>query len=121
MTKEQHEALQKNLGDIEITQVNGTASNVHVPFESKFPEQSNGIEPDITLKGEQKPLKELVKEFDDVAAVLPIGLLQQLLPFSSGRILQAKNRRVMTDSGKATFVFEGWQAIKEIKIVVEDL
>lgn len=121
MSTAQLAVLKENLGEIEVTQINGTAPNVHVPFESAVPEAGETTA-DIILTGEQPPLKELVKQFDEVAAVLPIGMIQQILPFlESGRLLQAKNKRILLDDGKVEFSFDGWQAVKEVEIVVEDL
>jgi hypothetical protein len=123
MSAEQHAEISAKLGGaIEITQVNGTAPNVHVPFESTIPEAGEGVEADKILLGQQAPLKELVKGFDEVAAVLPIGLQQQILPFlPAGRLLQALNGRVMTAEGKAQFVHQKWQAVTKIEVVTVDL
>jgi hypothetical protein len=120
MSVAQLEALKASLGEVEVTQINGTAANVHVPFESTTPE-SGETEADVILVGTQPALKELVKNFDEVAAVLPIGMIQQILPFLNGRMLQARNKRILLEDGKVQFSFDGWQAVKEIKIVVEDL
>lgn len=120
MSVTQLEVLKTSLGEIEVTQVNGTAQNVHAPFESTAPEQGE-TEADVVLIGAQPPLKELVKQFDEVAAVLPIGIISQILPFLNGRMLQAKNKRVLLDDGKVEFSFDGWQAVKEVKIVVDEL
>lgn len=121
MTSEQHAALEDKFGPIFVAQINGTAPNVHVPFMAKAPEASTGVDADLVITGQMPPLKELLQLFDEAAVVLPINLLQQALPFSNGRLLQAVNSRVIGDNGKATFVFQKWQSIKEIKIVTEDL
>lgn len=108
-------------GDICITQVNGTAANVHVPFTGAIPEAGETVA-DFFLTGELPCLKELVATFDEVAAVLPIGLQQQILPFlPSKRLLVAKNKRIITEEGKVEFSHEKWEQITEIKIVVSDL
>lgn len=120
MTVSQKNDLIKKLGEFEITQLSGSPANVHVTFEGLIPEFGETTADNILL-GEQLPLKELVKQFDEVAVVLPINMLQQLLPFSNGRLLQAVSKRELLDGGKAIFVHEKWQAIKEIKIVTEDL
>lgn len=121
MTAGQLSDLERVLGPIQVAQVNGSPTNVHVPFEATVPETGE-TKADVLLLGEQKPLKELVNGFDEVAVVLPIGLLQQLLPFvGSGRLLQAKNRRVLLEAGKVAFVHDGWQAVTEVRIVTSDL
>ena len=120
MSNAQLEDLQKVFDECEITQINGTVPNVHVPFESVPSEIGETLH--FQLLGQVKCLKELVSDFDEVCAVLPIGLLQQLLPFcKNGRILQAKNRRVLLDEGKVAFVHDGWEQITEISIVKSDL
>lgn len=121
MTQAQLDGLTEKIGQVEITQVSGSPVNVHVPFEANEPEIGETKATQI-LTGQQLALKDLVKGFDEVAVVLPIGLLQQLLPFASAkRLLQAKNKRVLLDEGKVQFVFDGWEAVKEIKIVTEML
>ena len=120
MSFSQLQELKNKFGEIEITQVNGTAINVHVPFESTNPENGE-TEADILLTGELPALKNLVKCFDEVAAVLPIGMIQQILPFLNGRLLQAKNKRILLENGKVEFQFDGWEAVKEVNIVVEKL
>ena len=122
MTTAQKADLEKALGaPLQIAQINGTAANVHVPFQSAAPETGETVA-DIILTGEQKPLKELVKEFDEVAAVLPLNILSQLLPFCpAGRVLQAKNKRILLEDGKVEFCHDGWQGVLEVKIVTEDL
>lgn len=121
MTPEQYTALESKFGFIRVTQVNGSPANVHVSFEAKSPEKGDGIDANYILEGQQPPLKELIKGFDEAAVVLPVNMLQQLLPFSNGRLLQALNARVVGNDGRATFVFDKWQAVKEVKIVTEDL
>lgn len=121
MSIAQRESLIEKLGEIEVTQVNGTITNVHVPFEGVNPENGETCA-DIISVGTHPPLKELVAKYDEVAVVLSIGMLQQLLPFSpSKRLLQAKNKRILLEEGKVQFVFDGWEAIKEIKIITEML
>ena len=112
MSPDQLHALEDRLGDIEITQISGTAPNVHVPFED-----SSGVE--------QPPLKELIQSFDVVAAVLPVHLKQQILPFCGDKpLIEALNRRTIIkgydgEEDKVEFVFDGWQRIREVKIVTE--
>lgn len=121
MSEPQFQDLKRIFGDVEITQVNGTAANVYAPFEGKVAEPGEGIESDSILLGEVKPLKDLIKDFDEVAAVLPIGLVQQILPFTKGRLLTAITKRELSEDGKATFVFDGWDEITEVKIVTNRL
>jgi hypothetical protein len=121
MTETQFNDLRRVLGEVEVTQVNGSPANVHVPFVGGDLEPGE-VDPHHHLTGELPPLKELVKSFDEVAVVLPIGLLQQLLPFAgSGRLLQSLNKRLVLEGGKVQFVHDKWQAVKEVRIVTEDL
>ena len=115
MSDEQLKDLKRILGsELEITKINGTAPNVHVPFTDA---DSNN----------QPALKELVVKFDESAMVLPINLQQQILPFlPSGRLLNAVSKRVITkgkdgEEDKVKFVFDGWDAITKIEVVKERL
>lgn len=121
MTFEQLQDLQRVMGgDVHITQISGSPANVHVPFEALTPEIGETTA-DVILTGTQPALKDLVKGFDEVAVVLPINMLQQLLPFSNGRLLQAVSKRILLDEGKVQFAHDKWQAVKEVRIVTEDL
>ena len=121
MTVAQKQDLIAKFGKIEITQANGSPANVHVAFDCAAPEVGETAA-DFVLDGAQAPLKDLVKCFDEFAAVLPIGLQQQVLPFCpSGRILAAKNARIVLPEGKVEFSHVKWEQITEIKIVVSDL
>lgn len=112
MSPDQLCALEDRLGDVEITQISGTAPNVHVPFVD-----SSGVM--------QKPLKELVADFDVVAAVLPVHLKEQILPFCGDKpLIESLNHRTIIkgpngEEDKVEFVFNGWQRIREVKIVTE--
>lgn len=123
MTNEQDDALVKSIrarfgenSHIIIKQVNGTAANVHVAFmATNAPENTEGV-----LATAHPSLKELVKEFDVVAAVLPINLQEQILPFmGDAPLLTAISERVM-DNGKATFVFKKWVQVLAVKIETQD-
>jgi hypothetical protein len=123
MATEQEDALVKSIrtrfgkdSHIVIKQVNGTAPNVHVAFmATNAPEGTEGILPTA-----HDPLKELVKEFDVVAAVLPINLQEQILPFmGDAPLLTAISERVM-DNGKPTFVFQKWVQVLAVKIETQD-
>lgn len=112
MTPDQLSALEEKLGHIEVVQISGTAPNVHVPFTD-----SDGVE--------QKPLKELINDFDVVAAVLPVHLKQQILPFCGEKpLIEALNRRTIIkgedgQEDKVEFVFDGWQRVIKIEVVTE--
>lgn len=111
MTEDQAEKLISKLGEIEVTHVNGTAPNVHVPFLGEI----DGVVQEIA------PLKELIKDFNVIAVVMPIGLLQQILPFAGERpVIQALNKRLFNGGEKVTFAFEKWQRVKRIEIELED-
>lgn len=111
MTVNQKKSLENKLGEIKITMVNGTASNVHIPFEAEI----NG-----SVKEEVKPLKEWVKDFDVIAVVAPIGLLQQIVGISNKPVIQALNKRVMLEGEKMEFVFQKWERIVKVEILKED-
>jgi hypothetical protein len=56
-----------------------------------------------------------------IAVVMPIGLLQQILPFAGERpVIQALNKRLFNGGEKVTFAFEKWQRVKKIEIELED-
>lgn len=117
MTDAQHKALVNTIGEFELTQIEGTAPNVHVSFKgSKDGKQLDSI----------TPLKELVKEFDVVAAVLPINLQQQILPFMGNTpLISAESKRVENGKNekgetKYEFQFVRWYQIHEVKIVTTD-
>lgn len=121
MTLAQRADLITKFGEIEITQINGSPANVHVGFETTTPEVGETTA-DVILQGTQVPLKQLVSQFDEFAAVLPIGMQQQILPFCpSKRILAAKNARIILPEGKVEFSHVKWEQITEIKIVISDL
>jgi len=112
MTNEQLNAL----GNVEITKISGTFTNVHVPFTGIV---NNGEETELP------PFKEIVKKYDIVAIVLPIHLEDQVLKIAGDKpVIKALNKRQIIkgengEEDKAVFVFEGWQRLVEIKIVVE--
>jgi len=121
MTTDQLEGLKRSIEnrngqcELAITQINGTAANVHVEFlATNTPE---GVVAEPTM---HKPLKELVKGFDVVAAVLPINLQEQILPFMGNvPLLTATSERVMIE-GKANFVFQKWVRVLAVKVETED-
>ena len=114
MTAEQKKAL----GDVHITRIEGNPANVHVPFKGRT---ATGEEQDFP------PLKEVAKDYDIVAVVLPIHLLQQLLGVvpDGVPVIQAKNRRVFVPcpnggESKAEFHFDGWKKVEKVEIVMSD-
>ncbi len=117
MTAEQLQALESKHGAIEVTQINGSPANVHIPFEGSV----NGG------PASQLPaFKELAKEYDVLAIVLPIGLQQQVLQVTGGKpVIQAVNNRVLTPNpeggeDKVSFSFAKWQRIEKIDVVLSD-
>jgi hypothetical protein len=116
MTAPQKEALEAKLGMIEITQVDGTMPNVHVPFSGKL----NGEDAEIPA------FKEMMKGFDVVAIVAPINLQQQILTVAGETpVIFAENKRERINvSGdqepQFQFVFKGWKRLVEVKVVTED-
>ena len=113
MTAEQKQGLISKFTDLEITQISGSPANVHVPFE------------DITCV-QQPALKELIKEYDVLAVVLPIHLQQQLLQVSGDKpVIQALNGRVLVPNlnggeEKVQFVHQKWERLVKIEVVKED-
>ena len=113
MTAEQKQGLMSKFTDLEIIQISGSPANVHVPFQSGT--------------GEELPaLKELIKDFDVLAVVLPIHLQQQLLQVAGDKpVIQALNGRVLVpnpDGGedKVQFVHQKWERLVKIEVVKED-
>ena len=113
MTVEQKQGLNCKFADLQITQISGSPANVHVQFED--------------IAGIQQPaLKELAKEYDVLAVVLPIHLQQQLLQVVGDKpVIQALNGRVLIpnpDGGedKVQFVHQKWERLVKIEVVKED-
>lgn len=107
MSPEQKAAL----GSCVITQVNGTMSNIHAPFEAEI----NGTPTTV------ESFKSMVKDFDVLAIVAPIQLQQQILGIAGDRpVIMTENDRVFDGGGKVTFKFKRWFRLVEIKIVTED-
>lgn len=104
MTSEQASIFQ----NCEITKVNGSPANVHVPFSGTI---NNGEESQLPA------LKELVKNFDILAIVAPIGLQQQFLQISGDKpVIMAKTRREIINGDKVVFNFDGWEQLLKIEI-----
>ena len=113
MTAEQKQGLMSKFTDLEIIQISGSPANVHVPFQSGT--------------GEELPaLKELIKDFDVLAVVLPIHLQQQLLQVAGDKpVIQALNGRVLVPNlnggeEKVQFVHQKWERLVKIEVVKED-
>lgn len=112
MSTEQKVDLEKKLGEIHVLQINGTAPNVHVPFEASI----NGAE-----MTEVKALKEWVAEADVVAIVAPIALQQQFLSVAGEKpVIMTENARVFSEGEKVQFKFVRWFRICKIEVVTED-
>jgi len=109
MTTEQKEALG---GNVDITQISGTFPNVHVPFQD-----SEG--------NELPPFKEIIKEYDVIAIVLPIHLEKQVLDIAGDKpVIKAMNQRQLVrvegKEDKVNFIFTGWKRLVKIEVVMED-
>lgn len=112
MSQEQLEALKNKLGEITITQINGTAPNVHVEFEASV----NGSESTVV-----KPLKEWIQEHQVIAIVAPINLQQQILTVSENKpVIMSENARIFNEEGKVTFKFVRWFKLIKIEVVTEN-
>ena len=109
MDQDQITSLEKKFGEVVIQKVNGTAPNVHVPFQA---EVNNGE------KKEVAPLKQLIDDADVVAVVAPIGLQQQFLGICGDRpLIIVKNDRIFDSQDKVTFKFVEWQQVHKIEVV----
>lgn len=69
---------------------------------------------------------ELVAGVDVVEAVLPPNLLEGILKFSlfskrGGQVIRAAMNRTVTADGSATFVFDHYERVVEVRIVTERL
>jgi hypothetical protein len=118
MTPDQRGALEAKLGDITVTQVDGTMHNVHTPFKGKI----NGEDAEIPFPA----FKELVKGFDVVAIVAPIHLQQQILGVAGETpviFAESKRERISVPEGEDPqfeFIFKRWKRLVEVKVVTED-
>jgi hypothetical protein len=110
MSVEQFEALKTKLESFHLTQINGTAPNVHVEFEAEI----NG-----GVKAPTKPLKEHIADHDVIAIVAPINLQQQILSVAGDKpvIIAQSTRKV--DRDQVTFEFDGWIRLVKIEVVTE--
>lgn len=113
MTMEQLDAL----GNVEVTQISGSPTSVHVHFDGSV----NGEET------KQLPaFKELAQNFDILAVVFPVNLEQQVLGVAGEKpVIKAINKRTLVkaeDGGedKVVFVFDGWKQIVKIEVVLSD-
>lgn len=116
MTPDQRGALQAKLGQIEVTQADGTMPNVHVAFQGKI----NGVDAEIPA------FKDLLQKFDVVAIVAPINLQQQILGVAGDTpviFAESKRERISVPDGQEpqfAFIFKGWKRLVEVKVVTED-
>ena len=100
---------------LQITKVNGSPANVHVPFQGSV---NDGEEETLP------PVKDMVKDFDILAIVAPIGLQQQFLAVAGGRpVIFAKTKRELVkvegQEDKVTFIFDGWEQLEKIEVVTK--
>jgi hypothetical protein len=121
MSAAQLEGLTSKLGEVEVTQIDGTMPSVHVPFTAKITTPDGFTE----LRWEVGPMKELIAEMDVVAIVAPINLQQQFLSVAGNKpVIFAKNDRVRVnvpegEEPKFEFIFAGWERLVEVKVVTE--
>lgn len=100
----------------QVTKVSGSPANVHVPFRGVV---DNGEEVDLPA------LKELIRDFDVLAVVLPIHLKQQLLGVAGETpVIEALTKRELVkqeDGGedKVVFNFQAWHRVVRIEVVTE--
>lgn len=97
----------------QVTKVDGSPANVHVPFEATV---DNAAE-----KTQLPAMKDYIQEFDVLAIVAPIGLQQQFLQIAGGRpVVYAKTRREVLEGGeKVVFNFDGWERLIKIEVATE--
>ena len=116
MTPDQRGALEAKLGDITVTQLDGTMPNVHIPFSGKL----NGEDAEIP------PFKELMQGFHVIAIVAPINLQQQIIGIAGNTpviFAESKRERISVPEGEEPqfqFVFKGWKRLLEVKVLTED-
>lgn len=121
MSEDQYNALVNKFGEVIVTQVSATIMNVKAKIKCEGIDKAPGYESDIILTGTQPCLAELVKSYDEVAAISSLGILEHILPLVNNRILSAKMSRSIDNNGKSTIKFIKWKVIRQIKIVTEDL
>ncbi len=136
MTAEQRDALPP----CEITQINGTMRNVHVPFEAvviceggdtrliKEGEDNSTVKytfGDSVSMVKVQPFKEIMKGYDIIAIVAPIAIQHQILVAAESNqpVIMAKSKRIIESvdgtENKVTFVFDGWERLIKIDVVTE--
>ena len=101
----------------EITKVNGSFENVHVPFKGFV----NNSEEEVSFEA----FKVLAKDYDIIAIVLPIHLEQQVLGIAESRpVIKAMTKRellkVEGEEDKVVFNFAGWKRLVKIEVILED-
>jgi hypothetical protein len=105
-----------SLGEVEVTQINGSMENIHKPFVAEF----NG-----GATSKEVVFKTLCLDFDILAIVAPIGLQQQILGCSQQRpVIVAKTNRILVkdETGgedKVVFDFAGWERLVKIEVLTE--
>ena len=101
MTPDQKGALEKKLGDINVTQISKTISSAY-------------------------ELQEEILAADIVAIVAPINLQQQFLKIAGDRpVITAVSERKLVPSSdggedQVQFVFRGWKQLKKIEVIMDD-
>lgn len=96
-TKEQFEALVKIYGEVDITPLNKTISDV-------------------------EELKPYINEVDILAVVLPVELVADLMKITNKPVIFAVNDRILDETGeKVIFQFKCWKQYKKVEIEVEEL
>lgn len=117
MTIEQTQALVNKFGNINITKVNGSPTNLYTDCE--FDINGSKITTNINkfITG---------NDFNVIAIVAPIGLQQQFLKIADEiPVITAKTDRVIIkgDNGtedKVAFNFNKWEQLVKIDIVMKD-
>lgn len=115
MDADQRGALETKFGGpVDVTQVNGTMPNVHVPFKGEI----DGIE---GIDGNIPAFKTLIQDFDVVAIVAPINLQQQILGIAGDKpVIMCENAREFVEGDKVVFRFVRWFRLVKIEVVTED-
>lgn len=108
MSPEQSAALERALGPIEITKVNGTAPTAFHPFEG---EVNNGPKEPLPA------LKDQILKYDVICLVAPIHLQKQVLDLCGPRpLLIVKNDRIFEGNEKVTFRYKYWEQVHKIEV-----
>lgn len=98
MTELQYQDLERIYGEgLEVTQVNKTIGSV-------------------------SEIEENIKEHHIIAIVAPVRMQQEIIETAGWRpVISCRNKRILTDEGKASFIHDGWFRIRKVDIVTENL